>query len=144
MNYSFNPLHLVNTYGAFGSISRSRQEVVIQGTGDAVLTSDTVWKDYEFRGKPGDVRRMPRQYAPYHLRLDWMMWFAGLSPAYAGSWFTPLIGKLLVNDRATVKLLRATPSRRRRPPICAHGCISTASPPRRNGGPPGPGGIGPC
>ncbi|MFF5670474.1 lipase maturation factor family protein [Streptomyces hygroscopicus] len=109
MNYSFNPLHLVNTYGAFGSVNRSRQEVVIQGTDDPVLTPDTVWKDYEFRGKPGDVRRMPRQYAPYHLRLDWMMWFAGISPAYAGSWFTPLIGKLLVNDRATVKLLRATP-----------------------------------
>ncbi|CDR03880.1 lipase maturation factor family protein [Streptomyces iranensis] len=109
MNFSFNPVHLVNTYGAFGSVNRSRQEVVIQGTDDAVLTPDTVWQDYEFRGKPGDVRRLPRQYAPYHLRLDWMMWFAGLSPGYAGSWFTPLIGKLLVNDRATVKLLRANP-----------------------------------
>ncbi|MBI0383083.1 lipase maturation factor family protein, partial [Streptomyces albiflaviniger] len=109
MNFSFNPVHLVNTYGAFGSVNRSRQEVVIQGTDEAVLTPDTVWRDYEFRGKPGDVRRLPRQYAPYHLRLDWMMWFAGISPGYAGSWFTPLIGKLLVNDRATVKLLRTNP-----------------------------------
>jgi len=109
MNYSFNPLHLVNTYGAFGSVNRSRQEVVIEGTAARVLTPDTVWKEYEFRGKPGDVRRMPRQFAPYHLRLDWMMWFAGISAAYAGSWFTPLVGKLLVNDRATLKLLRACP-----------------------------------
>lgn len=109
MNYSFNPLHLVNTYGAFGSINRSRQEVVIEGTDASVPTPDTVWKEYEFRGKPGDVRRMPRQFAPYHLRLDWMMWFAGISSAYAGSWFTPLVGKLLVNDRATLKLLRSSP-----------------------------------
>ncbi|MFI0817797.1 lipase maturation factor family protein [Streptomyces sp. NPDC021098] len=109
MNYSFNPLHLVNTYGAFGSVNRSRQEVVIEGTDEPVLTPDTVWKEYEFRGKPGDVRRMPRQFAPYHLRLDWMMWFAGISSAYAGSWFTPLVGKLLVNDRATLRLLRTSP-----------------------------------
>ncbi|QKV91034.1 lipase maturation factor family protein [Streptomyces sp. NA02950] len=109
MNYSFNSLHLVNTYGAFGSVNRSRQEVVIEGTDEPVITPATVWQEYEFRGKPGDVRRMPRQYAPYHLRLDWMMWFAGISPAYAGSWFSPLVAKLLVNDRATLKLLRFCP-----------------------------------
>ena len=32
MNASFNPYHLVNTYGAFGSIGRVRHEVVIEGT----------------------------------------------------------------------------------------------------------------
>ena len=143
MNYSFNPLHLVNTYGAFGSVNRSRQEVVIEGTAAAVLTPDTVWKEYEFRGKPGDVRRMPRQFAPYHLRLDWMMWFAGISSAYAGSWFTPLVGKLLVNDRATLKLLRASPFPDRRPRTSGPGCTSTGSPPGGSGGPVAGGGIAP-
>ncbi|WP_086860977.1 lipase maturation factor family protein, partial [Streptomyces milbemycinicus] len=109
MNYSFNPLHLVNTYGAFGSVNRARFEVVIQGTDEPVPAPDAVWKEYEFRGKPGDVRRMPRQFAPYHLRLDWMMWFAGISPAYARSWFGPLVTKLLEGDRATLKLLRVCP-----------------------------------
>src|SRR3546814_10610441 len=28
MNASFDPLHLVNTYGAFGSITRTRDEIV--------------------------------------------------------------------------------------------------------------------
>src|SRR4029077_4887338 len=28
MNSSFDPLHLVNTYGAFGSITRTRNEIV--------------------------------------------------------------------------------------------------------------------
>ena len=36
------------------------------------------WREYGFKGKPGDVRRIPRQFAPYHLRLDWLMWFLPL------------------------------------------------------------------
>jgi hypothetical protein len=33
MNRAFDPLNLVNTYGAFGSITRTRYEVVVQGPG---------------------------------------------------------------------------------------------------------------
>jgi hypothetical protein len=109
MNMSFNPFHLVNTYGAFGSIGRTRREVVIEGTDEAVITEETVWKEYEFKGKPGGVRRLPRQWAPYHLRLDWLMWFAAISPQYAYSWFRPLILRLLRNDAATLRLLRGNP-----------------------------------
>jgi hypothetical protein len=109
MNYSFDPLHLVNTYGAFGSISRHRDEVIIEGTADATLTPDTTWQPYEFKGKPGDLRRRPRQFAPYHLRLDWLMWFIPLSPRYAGTWFTALLDKLLEGDRDVLKLLRGNP-----------------------------------
>ena len=86
MNMSFNPFHLINTYGAFGSIGRTRREVVIEGTDEPTITERTVWKEYEFKGKPGAVRRLPRQWAPYHLRLDWLMWFAAISPQYAYSW----------------------------------------------------------
>ncbi|WP_055491209.1 lipase maturation factor family protein [Streptomyces sp. TP-A0356] len=109
MNRSFDPLHLVNTYGAFGSVSRTRYEVVIEGTADDVPREDSDWREYEFKGKPGDPRRWPRQYAPYHLRLDWLMWFAALSPAYAASWFGGLIERLLENDRDTLRLLRRSP-----------------------------------
>ncbi|MEU7583238.1 lipase maturation factor family protein [Streptomyces sp. NPDC041068] len=109
MNCSFDPLHLVNAYGAFGSVSRVRQEVVVEGTADPVPREDSDWRAYEFKGKPGDVRRWPRQFAPHHLRLDWMMWFAGLSPAYARSWFGPLVERLLDGDRDTLRLLRSSP-----------------------------------
>jgi hypothetical protein len=109
MNASFNSLHLVNTYGAFGSVTRVRNEVVIEGTSDAMLTPSTQWQEYQFKGKPGDPRRAPPQVAPYHLRLDWMMWFAALSPAYARGWFPALLERLLDNDRATLKLLRRNP-----------------------------------
>ncbi len=111
MNASFNPpFHLVNTYGAFGTIGRVRYEVVIEGTDESEPTEATVWKEYGFKGKPGDPRRMPpRQWAPYHLRLDWMMWFAALSPAYARDWFRPLVVRLLRNDAATLRLLGHNP-----------------------------------
>ncbi|MEV5986552.1 lipase maturation factor family protein [Streptomyces sp. NPDC052051] len=109
MNRSFDPLHLVNTYGAFGSVSTTRYEVVIEGTTDDVPHEESGWREYEFKGKPGDPRRWPRQFAPYHLRLDWLMWFAALSPAYAAPWFGSLVEHLLENDRATLRLLRRSP-----------------------------------
>ncbi|MFF8828679.1 lipase maturation factor family protein [Streptomyces sp. NPDC015131] len=109
MNRSFDPLHLVNTYGAFGSVGRVRHEIVIEGTDEPAVHPGTVWREYEFRGKPGDVRRLPRQFAPYHLRLDWMMWFAALSPAYARGWFAPFVERLLEGDRNTLRLLRHNP-----------------------------------
>src|SRR4051794_31118992 len=74
MNTSFNPLQIVNTYGAFGSVTRDRSEIVIEGTDADTIAADTVWKEYEFKGKPGDVMHRPPQVAPYHLRLDWLMW----------------------------------------------------------------------
>ncbi|WEH38394.1 lipase maturation factor family protein [Streptomyces sp. AM 2-1-1] len=109
MNRSYDPLHLVNTYGAFGSISRVRLEVVVEGTEDVVIHPGTRWREYGFRGKPGDPGRLPRQFAPYHLRLDWMMWFAALSPAYARAWFGPFTERLLRGDRDTLRLLGHNP-----------------------------------
>jgi hypothetical protein len=107
MNASFNQLHLVNTYGAFGSVTKVRREIVIEGAASA--GSDATWREYEFKGKPGDVTRRPPQIAPYHLRLDWLMWFAALSPAYADAWFRPLLEKLLHGDTQTLRLLRVNP-----------------------------------
>jgi hypothetical protein len=109
MNASFNSLHLVNTYGAFGSVTKLRHEVVIEGTADAQVTAATEWREYEFKGKPGDVRLRPPQVAPYHLRLDWLMWFAALSPSYARSWMGVLLLRLLENDAATLALMRHNP-----------------------------------
>jgi hypothetical protein len=109
MNAPFNPFHLVNTYGAFGSVTRRRLEVVVEGTADPDPGPGSTWLEYEFRGKPTSLRRMPRQWAPYHLRLDWLMWFAALSPGYAEGWFVPFLLKLLENDRPTVRLLARNP-----------------------------------
>jgi Lipase maturation factor len=109
MNVSFNPFHLVNTYGAFGTVTKTRYEVVVEGTDEPEIGPDTVWREYGFKGKPGDPRRRPPQVAPYHLRLDWLMWFASLSSLYAQAWLVPFARKLLEGDRATVRLLRHNP-----------------------------------
>jgi hypothetical protein len=116
MNFSFNPFHLVNAYGAFGSITRVRDEIVLEGTSDERISDTTEWQAYEFKGKPGDVRRLPPQLAPYHLRLDWLMWFAAMGDPFGHPWFLPLLVKLLEGDRATLKLLRQAPFRDR-PPV---------------------------
>ncbi|MGH2471894.1 MAG: lipase maturation factor family protein [Candidatus Limnocylindria bacterium] len=109
MNASFDPFHIVGTYGAFGSVTKERFEIVIEGTAEPDLTPQTVWREYEFKGKPGDVRRRPPQIAPYHLRLDWLMWFAAMSSPMYHEWFVPLLGKLLEGDRPTLRLLRRDP-----------------------------------
>jgi hypothetical protein len=109
MNASFDPLRLVNTYGVFGRVTRERYEVVIEGTDEPALGPGTLWREYEFKAKPGDTRRRPRQIAPYHLRLDWLMWFAALSPVYAEAWMLALVEKLLKNDPRTLRLLATNP-----------------------------------
>jgi hypothetical protein len=109
MNYSYNPLELVNTYGAFGSIGRTRYEVVVEGTDAPALTPDAQWREYEFKGKPGDVRHRPPQIAPYHLRLDWLMWFAAMSEYSREPWFVNFMAKLLEGDREVLSLISQNP-----------------------------------
>ena len=109
MNSSFEPLHLVNTYGAFGSVTRDRHEIVIEGTDEERITAQTVWRAYEFKGKPGSVSRRAPQLAPYHLRLDWLMWFAAMSDPSQHRWFSALLEKLREGDAQTLRLLRTNP-----------------------------------
>ncbi len=126
MNYSYNRYHIVNTYGAFGSVTRERHEIILEGTTDAVPTPATVWQEYGFKGKPGDLRRMPPQVAPYHLRLDWMIWFLPFTVSVTSRgihvrgyerWFLRFIKKLLANDPAILRLMRANPFPDQ-PPAC--------------------------
>ena len=106
---SFDPLHLVNSYGAFGRVTRERYEIVIQGTRDDP-DDDPEWETYEFPGKPTDPDRRPPQLAPYHLRLDWQLWFAAMSTTpHRHPWFSRLLAKLLEGDVAVRSLLARDP-----------------------------------
>jgi hypothetical protein len=105
MNHNYNPLAIVNAYGAFGSITRERYEVVVEGAADAAATD---WKEYGFRAKPGEPTRRPPQVAPYHLRLDWLMWFLPLGGG-RDFWFERFLEKLLLGDRQVLGLLRHNP-----------------------------------
>jgi hypothetical protein len=115
MNTSFNSLHLVGTYGAFGSITKPRYEVIVEGTDSPALDSTTQWREYEFKGKPGELGYRPPQIAPYHLRLDWLMWFAAMSDYRSHPWFVNFLAKLLQNDRDALGLVRVNPFPERPP-----------------------------
>ncbi|QKJ18489.1 lipase maturation factor family protein [Microbacterium hominis] len=107
MNASFNRWQLANAYGAFGSVTKQRIEIVVEGTMDAD-PDRAHWEEYGFKGKPGDLRRVPRPFAPYHLRLDWLMWFLPLGRSL-DEWFTTFLVRLLDADPATLRLLGHDP-----------------------------------
>ena len=102
-------LHLVNTYGAFGSVGKHRHEVILEGTSDTSITAATLWRPYEFKCKPGDVYRRPCVVAPYQYRIDWQIWFAAMSTYQREPWLVHFVTKLLQGDPAALSLLATNP-----------------------------------
>ncbi len=122
------PLRIVNFYGPFAVMTTTRNEIVIEGSRDG-----ETWLAYEFKYKPGDVRRAPPFVAPHQPRLDWQMWFAALNvrtgdpdsflpvlrsnPAQlfhlqsydADAWFVNLLVRLLQGSPQVLALLDKNP-----------------------------------
>ena len=109
MNTSFDPLDLVNTYGAFGSVGQERFNVVFEGTMDDTTDNKANWKPYIYKGLPVALDRQSPQIAPYQLRLDWQMWFAAMSTADQYPWTYNLVWKLLHNDPGAISLFAGNP-----------------------------------
>src|SRR5262249_41513827 len=99
MNTSYDGWHLVNSYGAFGSVGKARTEVIISGTQDQTITADTKWVEYQFKCAPGDVTRAPCLITPYHYHLDWQIWFSAMRPELQEEWLFRLVVRLLQNDQ---------------------------------------------
>jgi hypothetical protein len=99
-----SPLRLVNSYGLFAVMTTTRPEIVVEGSNDG-----TNWQDYEFRYKPGDVRRAPPWVAPYQPRLDWQMWFAALGNADENRWFYNFAARLMQGSAPVLGLLARNP-----------------------------------
>ena len=109
MIQSYDRLDLVNSYGLFGSITMTRHELVIEGTRD-VDPFTASWKAYELPCQPGPLERRPCLLGPYHRRLDWVIWFAAMSPEPRGDpWIFHLVWKLLDGDLAVRELLATDP-----------------------------------
>ena len=109
MNTSFDPLHLVNTYGAFGSVGRERPVIIFEGTNSADPDTATDWKEYPYVGSPWDPAHRPPFIAPYQPHLDWQLWFAAMSEPGQYPWTYHLVWKLLHNDPATLGLFAGNP-----------------------------------
>lgn len=109
MNTSFDPLNLVNTYGAFGSVGKERLNVVFEGTSDEHPGDSANWKPYLYKGLPVHTDERPPQVAPYHLRFDWQMWFASMTSPTQYPWSLNLVWKLLHNDPGALSLFADNP-----------------------------------
>jgi hypothetical protein len=67
------PLRLINTYHLFGHITEERIEPEVQ------VESHGVWQPLDFHHKPGALDRAPDFVAPHQPRVDFQLWFYGLS-----------------------------------------------------------------
>ena len=75
---TWNPLRIVNRYGLFRVMTKTRPEIVIEGSFDG-----DNWSTYEFHWKPGPLDQAPGWSQPDMPRLDWQMWFDALKFEYA-------------------------------------------------------------
>jgi predicted DCC family thiol-disulfide oxidoreductase YuxK len=95
---------IVNGYGLFRVMTKDRCEIVLEGSTDGID-----WLPYEFKWKPGDVKRAPGWCAPHQPRLDWQMWFAALETPQENRWLIALVFRLLQDSRDVSGLLRRNP-----------------------------------
>lgn len=98
------PLRMVNGYGLFAVMTTSRPEIIIEGSNDGVT-----WHEYQFRYKPGDLKRRPTWVEPHQPRLDWQMWFAALGNYRQNPWTISLMLRLLQGSLAVLRLLDGNP-----------------------------------
>jgi predicted DCC family thiol-disulfide oxidoreductase YuxK len=95
---------VVNGYGLFRVMTKDRCEIILEGSADGID-----WLPYEFKWKPGDVKRVPGWCAPHQPRLDWQMWFAALGTPRENPWLIALIFRLLQGSHEVNGLLASNP-----------------------------------
>lgn len=98
------PFRIVNSYGLFAVMTKSRPEIIIEGSNDG-----QDWRVYEFKYKPGNLSRPPIWVQPHQPRLDWQMWFAALGNYQQNPWFINLAQRLLENSKPVLNLLKSNP-----------------------------------
>ncbi|MFN8177932.1 MAG: lipase maturation factor family protein [bacterium] len=101
---TIEPFHSVNPYGLFATMTTRRPEIIIEGSRDG-----ETWIPYEFKWKPGDVKRRPEFMQPHMPRLDWQMWFAALESWPQNPWFASFLSRLLEGSPPVLKLLARDP-----------------------------------
>jgi lipase maturation factor 1 len=98
------PFRVVAGYGLFSRMTTTRPEIVVEGSNDA-----QTWLPYEFKWKPGDLKRRPAFVAPHQPRLDWQMWFAALEDLRSNPWLQSFLVRLLQGSHDVLALLEKNP-----------------------------------
>ena len=101
----FNTL---NAYGAFARMTKTRPEILIEGSTDGVT-----WEPWIFPHKPVALDRRPGFIAPWQPRLDWQMWFAALGDCSNNPWVLTLQQRLLAGTPEVRALFDSGPAKSR-------------------------------
>ncbi len=98
------PFRSINSYGLFRVMTRTRPEIVVEGSNDGEN-----WTEYPFKWKPGHLNKAPRWVQPHMPRLDWQMWFAALGSPRNNPWFLSFLERLAQRSPAVLALLEHDP-----------------------------------
>ncbi|MEY2563957.1 MAG: hypothetical protein QOH88_2150 [Verrucomicrobiota bacterium] len=98
------PVRAVSGYGLFRVMTKSRPEIVLEGSADGIE-----WLSYDFKWNPGRLNDPPHWVAPHQPRLDWQMWFAALGNYRQNPWFVRLVECLLLNKPEVTRLVERNP-----------------------------------
>ena len=93
-----------NVYHLFGHITRERIEPQIE-----LLDERGRWIEHDLLYKPGDVMRAPGFVAPHQPRVDFRLWFYGLSFRRGTPEYVDNLLDRLCDDRQAVQPLFAAP-----------------------------------
>eukprot|EP00944_MAST-04C_sp_MAST-4C-sp1_P002487 g2487.t1 len=119
---TFDNFAFVNSYGVFGSITKTRYDMVLKYTHDPVVdilkagkdtdNSPVEWKELPFKCKADVLSKWPCVTTPYYHRLDWETWIDVTAigefetEKKAPPYILTLIGKILHGDKDAASLLR--------------------------------------
>ncbi len=103
------------THACTHSVTKSRTEVVLEGTFSSDFGPNASWLEIEFKCKPGRTDRRPCIISPYHYRLDWMMWFAAFQNYNNNPWLIHLAAKIVSEDPSVESLIEYNPFRNKPP-----------------------------
>jgi lipase maturation factor 1 len=105
VTYSYlEPFRSLNGYGLFRVMTKTRPEIIVEGSEDGVT-----WQPYAFKYKVGDPQRAPPIVAPHQPRLDWQMWFAALDDVRGEQWFINFLTRILQGSPQVLRLLETNP-----------------------------------
>jgi hypothetical protein len=95
----YAPWRVANAYHLFGHITRQRIEPQFE------TLTEGEWREHDLCYKPGSVQRIPPYVAPHQPRVDFRLWFYGLSfrrglPRYVDN----LLDRLCGDPRAVAAL----------------------------------------
>jgi lipase maturation factor 1 len=103
--YSYiEPFRSLNGYGLFRVMTKTRPEIIVEGSEDGVI-----WRAYDFKYKVGKLEEAPPIVAPHQPRLDWQMWFAALDDVRQEPWFINFLARLLQGSPPVLDLLSTNP-----------------------------------